>query len=88
LFLHFIKVNQANDVQFLLQPICLSNIKGGAKVLLEFDFLVSWDDPDAEVERFCSGGLSSLPSKDKRKIVSDIMVKTKYVSTALETNTI
>jgi len=30
--------------------------------LVEFDFLASWDDPDAEVERFCSGGLSSLSS--------------------------
>lgn len=65
-----------------------SNHNGGAKILLEFDFLVSWDDPDAEVERFCSGGLSSLPSKEKHKIVSDIMVKTKKMSRALETNII
>jgi hypothetical protein len=37
------------------------------KSLLELDFLTSWDDPDAEVECFCSGGLSSLPSIKKTK---------------------
>ena len=44
------------------------NHNGGAKkILLEFDFLASWDDPDAEVERFCSGGLSSLSSNEKNR---------------------
>jgi hypothetical protein len=41
------------------------------KKLLEFDFLASWDDPDAEVDRFCSGGLSSLSNKEKNKIITD-----------------
>lgn len=50
--------------------MCLSNHNGpmeALKSLLEFDFLASWDDPDAEIECFCSGGLSSLPSIKKRR---------------------
>lgn len=58
------------------------------KILLEFDFLASWDDPDAEVERFCSGGLSSLSSNEKNRSYQTIMVKTKQMSKALETNVI
>ena len=58
------------------------------KILLEFDFLASWDDPDAEVERFCSGGLSSLSSNEKNRSYQTIMVKTKQMSKALDTNVI
>jgi len=50
--------------------MCLSNHNGpmeALKSLLEFDFLASCDDPDVEIEFFCSGGLSSLPSIKKRK---------------------
>lgn len=53
-----------------VQGMCSSNNNGptdALKTLLEFDFLASWDDPDAEIECFCSGGLSSLPSIKKRK---------------------
>jgi len=54
------------------------NHNGDAKkILLEFDFLASWDDPDAEVERFCSGGLSSLSSNEMNRSYQTIMVKTK-----------
>ena len=65
------------------------NHNGDAKkILLEFDFLASWDDPDAEVERFCSGGLSSLSSNEKNRSYQTIMVKTKQMSKALDTNVI
>ena len=65
------------------------NHNGDAKkILLEFDFLASWDDPDAEVERFCSGGLSSLSSNEMNRSYQTIMVKTKQMSKALETNVI
>jgi len=53
------------------------NHNGDAKkILLEFDFLASWDDSDAEVERFCSGGLS-LSSNEMNRSYQTIMVKTK-----------
>jgi hypothetical protein len=48
------------------------------KSLLEFDFLASCDDPDVEIEFFCSGGLSSLPSiKKRKKTLKTIMVERK-----------
>jgi hypothetical protein len=51
------------------------------KSLLEFDFLASWDDPEAELDCFFSRGLSSLSSIKKRdKIMYDNNGLTEMIS--------